>query len=653
MVLGAAGAGGGGAGVTVVDDDAADGADDDCADSEEAAASETAAMLWTRQRDTSALGSKVARPLAMSSVDQSAPPLQVTQAVGPYLSAALSVIETLERELRSAAPPGSREEISADALSMRATELRTQIARLEVEARSAALEAQLVPSGGRRTGSAPLRERVVKGPTAAAKPPMAERSARMAELQGKLAQAEKDAKAYKARLRHQEDGMARMGDMIDREADLERQLISAQGSSATHARDADELRHKVALLEAKCEAQREELERTRGGKHPQHGSETELLAQVNELQRKVQSVQLEKATWERKAEICEAELVDTLAKMYTLQGSAGVLPVRELNEAERTRLEECMRDALDASSTADAKHAGWSSSNWLESLGVSEAIGGAIFKRLRGGAPAERVWLERQFVSCLASKGGYSLVRALLLEANLADELATKVWNGVVELAAGGDAGGGGYPAPEPEVWVRPASTMTRPTSTIAGGMAGLAMSASLSAPPGAQSEPQRPYSQQQYREPHDIYAEEQLRAARDAEERAASSRQGSRQGTASERSGASASSSMRGLQPIPKSLHHVPTDEPSWQPGMQRPGAYEGFAPIDEEQVLGAEVRRGGAKQRLEFSGEQELQQGRMPPPRPTYSQRPPVPVDTPAFEDYSDVGSLHGSLGASLRRS
>ena len=595
----------------------------------------------------------------MTSLDQSAPPLQVTQAVGPYLSAALSVLETLERELRSAAPPGSREELSADALAMRATELRTQIVRLEVEARSAALETQLVPSGGRRTAGAPLKERVLKGPAATAKPPVADRSARMAELQGKLAQAEKDAKAYKARLRHQEDSMKRLAELTDREADLERQLISAQGSSATHAREADELRHRVALLEAKCEAQRDELDRTRTGKRREHGGETELLAQVTELQRKVQSVQLEKASWERKAEICEAELVDTLAKMYTLQGSAGVLPVRELSEAERTRLEECMRDALDAASTAeaDAKHAGWSSSNWLESLGVSEAIGSAIFKRLRGGAPAERVWLERQFVSSLASKGGYSLVRALLLDGNFADEIATRVWNGVVELAAGGgagDAGGGGYPAPEAQVWVRPASTMTRPASTIAGGMGGVAMSAALSATVGAQSvgaqsEPQRPFSQQQSFEPHDVYhdaAMEQLRAARDAEERAASSRQG----TASVASGASAASGMRGLQPI------APLD--SWQPGVQRPGAYEGFAPIDEEQVLvGAEPRRGGARQKLEFSGapeaQPELQQTRMPPPRPTYSQRAPQPVDTPAFEDFSDVGSLHGSLAASLRRS
>ena len=59
-----------------------------------------------------------------------AKPLQVStvEAVGPYLHAALSVLQTLEREIRAAAVSGSREEISAEALKLRASELEAQIA---------------------------------------------------------------------------------------------------------------------------------------------------------------------------------------------------------------------------------------------------------------------------------------------------------------------------------------------------------------------------------------------------------------------------------------------------------------------------------------------------------------------------------------------
>ena len=75
------------------------------------------------------------------------PQLQNAAAVQPYLTAALSVLHTLENELR-AAQLGSREEISADALALRSTELQTQIARLELETRSANLEHQLNESFG-------------------------------------------------------------------------------------------------------------------------------------------------------------------------------------------------------------------------------------------------------------------------------------------------------------------------------------------------------------------------------------------------------------------------------------------------------------------------------------------------------------------------
>ena len=75
-----------------------------------------------------------------------------------------------------------------------------------------------------------------------------------------LALAERDAKAYKSRLRSQETQLQRLEDLVEREASLERQLISAQGSSATHARECEELRKRVTISEAERDALREELD---------------------------------------------------------------------------------------------------------------------------------------------------------------------------------------------------------------------------------------------------------------------------------------------------------------------------------------------------------------------------------------------------------
>ena len=75
---------------------------------------------------------------------------------------------------------------------------------------------------------------------------------------------------------------------------------------------------------------------------------------MGELQRKLQSVSLEKASWERKAEICEAELVETLAKVYTLQQADGVAAARPLSEDEELKLQTCMRHALDTASAFTA-----------------------------------------------------------------------------------------------------------------------------------------------------------------------------------------------------------------------------------------------------------------------------------------------------------
>ena len=370
------------------------------------------------------------------------PQLQNAAAVQPYLTAALSVLHTLENELRAAAAPGSREEISADALALRSTELQTQIARLELETRSANLEHQLNESFGNLEKS---KDRPL---TKGREPPNGKAAAQISELQGKLAVAERDCKAYKARLRHQEEQINRVRELTEREAELESKLITAEGAAATAARETEELRKRALLAEASTDALRAELEVMHGGRAgasktgdgQAHG---ELLHQVSELQRKVQSVQLEKATWERKAEICEAELVDALAQVYTLQGGAGGSVARELTEVEESQLEECLHHALETASSlpphqSASMNAAWNTSAWLESLGLGEAVGMALLRRLRGSGPAERVWLERQFLGALASKGGYPLVRAVLLETNLVDELSTRVWNGLVEMAGGG-----------------------------------------------------------------------------------------------------------------------------------------------------------------------------------------------------------------------
>lgn len=124
----------------------------------------------------------------------------------PYLSAAVTILTTLEREVRASATPGSAFETSANALAIRRTELQSQLGRMEFEARSKGLLSQLdevAPPSSKRgaQGSKPgAQGRQQQQPPAAAAA-----SAQLLALQGKLAQAEKDAKAFKARLRHDRD----------------------------------------------------------------------------------------------------------------------------------------------------------------------------------------------------------------------------------------------------------------------------------------------------------------------------------------------------------------------------------------------------------------------------------------------------------------
>ena len=148
---------------------------------------------------------------------------------------------------------------------------------------------------------------------------------------------------------------------------------------------------------------------------------------------------------------------DTLAKVYTLEATAehsaagGAAIGTSLGDAEVARVEECLRLALhradhpDAAAASRGSHHGWASGPWLDTLGLGEAVGSALLRRLRGRS-ADRGWLEREFVVALGLRGGKALVRALLHErAATADEgdgslmeaVCDCVWSGVVSLAEG------------------------------------------------------------------------------------------------------------------------------------------------------------------------------------------------------------------------
>ena len=126
----------------------------------------------------------------------SAPPPAPTdspQSVAPYLSAALTILSTLEKEVRVAATPGSSYEVASNALAVRCTELRSQLTRIEFEKRNEALLEQLDGNHMHRStpGSSGRLPPLRRDPAAVKQ---------IATLTGKLAQAEADCKAYKSRL---------------------------------------------------------------------------------------------------------------------------------------------------------------------------------------------------------------------------------------------------------------------------------------------------------------------------------------------------------------------------------------------------------------------------------------------------------------------
>ena len=350
-------------------------------------------------------------------------------AAAPYLTAALHILRTLEREIRAmASMPGSKEAIAAEALRTRGTELAAQIARLEMEARTARLEQQL----------AMTRKVQRQGGSTATQPDDGSASsvgAVVAMLRAKVAQAEKDAKAYKARMRGIE----------------------------TLERSKAELSDKVEALEteAKAEALKKELKRDIRDVAQERHSQTEVLRRVSELEGELQRALLERATMERRAEVCEAELVESLAKLYMLerekQGGAAGGAARAGTSAvpltdENLRLvDACLEEATRAvteSAVAPSKRGGaapWRAKAWLDTLALGGLIADVILRQLRTRLDATEP-LERAFLVAVKARGGRRLMRSLLLEADVVEQLSERLWMALQALPDANDGGGGGAP---------------------------------------------------------------------------------------------------------------------------------------------------------------------------------------------------------------
>lgn len=382
----------------------------------------------------------------------SAPPTaDGPHAAAPFLSAALTILSTLEREVRAAATPGSAYEVSANALSLRCTELQSQLTRIEFEKRNETLMAQL--DGNQNFASNSRSLSTIRSTRGGHDP---EAVKKISALTGKLVQAESDCKAYKARLRQQEVQMGEVRELKAREADLERRLLAAEAATASKTKELEELRRRAVVAEASCDALRDEMEQgvkgSTGGRH----HEGELLQRIAELEREVQSLALSKATHERKAEICEAELVDSLARVYKLEAdrdngygvhaAGGALAGGSvgLTDDETQLLERCLLHARDEAEeswrggSGSALEAEWSAADWMdEQLRFGEPLAGVLLHRLRGrGGGSSGTWRpERAFVGALGAKGGRALVRALLLEGGVVDAVCETVWRGIDALA--------------------------------------------------------------------------------------------------------------------------------------------------------------------------------------------------------------------------
>ena len=238
-----------------------------------------------------------ARSTALAPAVQPPPVGQPTaEIVTPYLHAALSILQTLEREIRArSARLGSQEDLAANALRTRGMELSAQIARLEMEARADALERRLGSAAAAGT-AAPARQG--SPDRGSAHPASATSGVRehTSSLRQKLIQAENDAKAYKSRLRATEGLEKEKKELVTRVADLERQLISRDAIVATHGTEVEELRRRAVVAEATVDALRQELKQDVTQKAAKRLSERDLTNRVAELEAKLQETLLDKAT---------------------------------------------------------------------------------------------------------------------------------------------------------------------------------------------------------------------------------------------------------------------------------------------------------------------------------------------------------------------
>ena len=377
-------------------------------------------------------------------------------AAAPYLTAALHILRTLEREIRAmASMPGSKEAIAAEALRTRGTELAAQIARLEMEARTARLEQQL----------AMTRKVQRQGGSTATQPDDGSASsvgAVVATLRAKVAQAEKDAKAYKARMRGIETLERSKAELSDKVEALETRLLASEGAAAAHEATLEEMRRRAVVAEAKAEALKKELKRDIRDVAQERHSQTEVLRRVSELEGELQRALLERATMERRAEVCEAELVESLAKLYMLerekQGGAAGGAARAGTSAvpltdENLRLvDACLEEATRAvteSAVAPSKRGGaapWRAKAWLDTLALGGLIADVILRQLRTRLDATEP-LERAFLVAVKARGGRRLMRSLLLEADVVEQLSERLWMALQALPDANDGGGGGAPA--------------------------------------------------------------------------------------------------------------------------------------------------------------------------------------------------------------
>jgi hypothetical protein len=143
---------------------------------------------------------------------------------------------------------------------------------------------------------------------------------------------------------------------------------------------------------------------------------------------------------ERKAEVCEAELVETLAKLYTLEGRGSRGEPSKLSgedfQAVDQLLNEAVRSADAVSSGSGAWPSGVSAGSWVAAVGGADVVAEALFRPVRS-MHAATTGLERAFLQALSRRGSPALVKALLDDASVSQQLGECLWSGLQELSAG------------------------------------------------------------------------------------------------------------------------------------------------------------------------------------------------------------------------